>query len=63
MATTQVHGAGHDHRHEDAQGHGNFVADHLGRFAHAAEQRPFAAGAVADEDDAEDFAWTCTASM
>ena len=39
--------------HEDAQGHRHFVADHLGGLAHAAEQRPFAAGAVAGQDDAE----------
>ena len=41
--------------HEDAQGHRHFVADHLGRLAHAAEQRPFAARAVAGQDDAEHF--------
>ena len=34
---------------------GHFVTDDLGRLAHAAEQRPFAAGAVAGEDDAEHF--------
>ncbi len=51
----EVHAAGDDDRHQDAQGHGDFIAHHLGRLAHAAEQRPFASRAIADEDDAEDL--------
>ncbi len=47
--------AGDDDRHQHAHGHRHFVADHLGRLAHAAEQRPLAAGAVAGQDDAEHF--------
>ena len=51
----EVHRADDKHRNNDAQADRNFVADDLGRFAHAAEERPFAAGGVAREDDAEYF--------
>src|SRR4051794_1986411 len=45
----QIHAAGRDDGDEDAERHRDFVADHLGRFAHAAEQSPFTSRAVADE--------------
>ena len=51
----EVHAAGHDHRHQDAQRHGDFIAHHLRRLAHAAEQRPLASRAIADQDNAEDL--------
>src|SRR5579862_6494918 len=49
----QVHAARDDDRYNDANGHRHFVADHLSRFAHAAEQGPLAAGTVTGEYDAE----------
>ena len=51
----QVHRAGDQHGHDDAQGQGDFVADHLGRLAHRPVERPFRARGVAAQDHAEDF--------
>ena len=52
----EVHGSRNDDGHQDADGPRDLVADHLGRFAHAAEEGPLAARAVAAEDNAEDLA-------
>ena len=51
----QVHRAGDQHRHDDAHAQRHFVADHLGRFAHGAEQRPLRGRGIAGQDHAEHF--------
>ena len=51
----KVHRADDQHRHDDAQADRHFVADYLGCFTHAAEERPFGTRGVTREDHAENF--------